>query len=147
MILQALFVSHGCFLAAFWRHLTDLGCPCSVGATADTFGCWQVGNTTLKQGTGTKCPCQAAGHFFIVFCLSPNSIFLPVPRVQLFYHFSPHRRLQFSPRRRFQFSTSFLPRGASSFLPVSHFQFSTSFIPGDTSSKHTVNFCRKPIEN
>ena len=34
----------------FWRHLFDLGCHCNVGATADTFGCWQfVGNHCLAR--------------------------------------------------------------------------------------------------
>ena len=37
-----------CFLS-FWRHLVDLGSPCNVEATADTFGYWQVGATTLKK--------------------------------------------------------------------------------------------------
>ena len=30
----------------FVYHLVDCGCHCNVGATADTFGCWQVGATT-----------------------------------------------------------------------------------------------------
>ena len=37
---------------AFCRHLADFRFHCNVGATADTLGCWQVGATTSKQGTG-----------------------------------------------------------------------------------------------
>ena len=34
-------------LVAFWRNLVEFGSHCNDGASADTFGCWQVGPTTF----------------------------------------------------------------------------------------------------
>ena len=34
---------------AFWRHLVELGCHCSVGATADTFGYWPLELNILEH--------------------------------------------------------------------------------------------------